>query len=335
MDKGHRITLQSYLYGIAIKASAIAILSLLLCTQAQGQSVNDLSRISPGFPVYSQYLQNGLMINPAYAGTRGVLSSLLSYRVQWMGTSGAPVIQSMSFHSPLKNDKVALGLMAQFMQYGATKSTAVYADYAYHISLKRGRLSFGLKAGTDISNTDYLGLKLIDANDPVFMSNDKPFVFPNAGAGIYYFEDRFFAGLSVPSFLGYHRTSSGSVVPFHSFSEYDFLVSGGAIFVVSPLLKIKPSFLVDYSLNKTRKLTQFDINTNFIIADLVWAGASWRLSEQVLVGIVQVQLNQQLMLGLSYDYPAGRKNTFSKGSTEFILRYEFRYKVSAANPRYF
>ena len=68
MDKGHRITLQSYLYGIAIKASAIAILSLFLCTQAQGQSVNDLSRISPGFPVYSQYLQNGLMINPATLG---------------------------------------------------------------------------------------------------------------------------------------------------------------------------------------------------------------------------------------------------------------------------
>jgi hypothetical protein len=64
-------------------------------------------------------------------------------------------------------------------------------------------------------------------------------------------------------------------------------------------------------------------------------GGSWRTSEQVAVGILQVQLNPQIMIGFSYDYPVGRMSSFSKGSTEFILRYEFGYKVSAANPRYF
>jgi hypothetical protein len=59
------------------------------------------------------------------------------------------------------------------------------------------------------------------------------------------------------------------------------------------------------------------------------------MSEQVIVAILQVQANPQLMFGFSYDYPFGRMNSYSKGSTEFILRYEFRYKVSAANPRYF
>ncbi len=313
----------------------IIILVLFSINNVYCQNILDSSRISLGFPVYSQYLQNGLMINPAYAGTRGVLSSSLSYRMQWMGTSGSPVIQSLSLHSPLKNDKVALGLIAQFMQYGVTKSTSIYADYAYHIRLRRGRISLGLKAGTDLSNTDYTSLRLIDADDPVFKTNDRPFILPNAGAGVYYFEDRFFAGLAIPSFLGYHRTNNGSVVPHHSFSDYDFLITGGALFNVSRILKIKPSFLMNYSLQDTKKLTQFDINANFIIADLLWAGSSWRVTEQVIVGIIQVQLNDQLMFGISYDYPAGRMSNFSKGSTEFILRYEFRYKVSAANPRYF
>lgn len=316
------------------KSKIVSVLFLFVFSLTSAQ-VPDSSRINLGFPVYSQYLQNGLVINPAYTGTREVLCGFLSYRMQWMGTSGSPLLQSVSFHSPMKNEKVALGIMAQFMKYGATKSTSIYGSYAYHIKLKKGKLSFGLKGGVDLSNTDYTGLLLNDQNDPVFTSNEKSLVLPNVGAGVYYFSDRLFAGLAVPSFLNYRRTSSGSIVPYHSFSQYDFLFSAGALISIAPILKFKPSVLVDYSLQNTRKLTQFDINGNFIIADLIWAGGSYRLSEQVAVGILQVQLNHQLMFGLSYDYPVGRMNSYSKGSTEFILRYEFRYKVSAANPRYF
>jgi len=308
---------------------------MLLMPVAGGQNLPDSSRINLGFPVYSQYVQNGLVINPAYTGTRGALSSFLSYRMQWMGTKGSPLLQSLSFHSPMKNEKVALGLIAQFMQYGATKSTSIYGSYGYHIRLDKGKISFGLKAGVDLSNTDYAGLLLIDQNDPVFRTNDRPLVMPNAGAGVYYFNDRVYAGLAIPTFLSYRRNSSGNVVPYHSFSQYDFLVSGGFLIPVSPLLKVKPSVLIDYSLQKTKQLNQFDLNCNFIIADLIWAGGSWRFSEQVAVAIAQVQINQQLMFGFSYDYPVGRMNSYSKGSTEFVLRYEFRYKVSAANPRYF
>ncbi len=313
----------------------ISVLVFLIFNLASAQNVPDSSRINLGFPVYSQYLQNGLVINPAYTGTREVLSSFLSYRMQWMGTNGAPLLQSISFHSPLKNDKVALGLMAQFMQYGTTKSTSIYGSYAYHIKLKKGKISFGIKGGVDLSNTDYTGLLLNDPDDPVFKTNDQSLVLPNVGAGVYYFSDRFFAGLAIPSFLNYQRTSSGSTSPYHSFDQYEFMFSAGALISIAPVLKFKPSVLIDYSLDETQGLKQFDINGNFIIADLIWAGGSWRMSEQVIVAILQVQANPQLMFGFSYDYPFGRMNSYSKGSTEFILRYEFRYKVSAANPRYF
>jgi type IX secretion system PorP/SprF family membrane protein len=221
------------------------------------------------------------------------------------------------------------------MQYGATKSSSIFAVYAYHIRVGNGKLSFGLEAGADISNTDYTGLLLANSGDPVFTTDEKPYVLPNAGAGVYYYSKRFFAGLSVPSFLSYQRTGQGSTQAYHSFSEYDFIVSAGALITFSPAFKFKPSVMVDYSMEKTKKLNQLDINGNFIIADLIWAGASWRTTEQVIVGIIQVQPTPQLMIGLSYDYPAGRMNTYSKGSTEVILRYEFGSKVSAANPRYF
>jgi len=305
-------------------------------TSVPGQSIPDSTGISLGYPVYSQYLQNGLLINPAYAGSRGSLSAFLSYRMQWMGIADAPVFQSISLNAPMKNDKVGLGIMAQFMKFGVTKSQSIYASYAYHIKLEKGKLSFGLKAGFDRSNSDYSGIKTTVPNDPVFNGNDKPYFLPNAGAGVYYFSDKLFGGVSVPSFLSYRKNSStNSVEAYHSFNNYDLIFSAGGLITFSQAFKFKPSVLIDYSLESTKGLTQFDINGNFIIGDLIWVGGSWRTSEEVVVGILQVQLNPQLMFGFSYDYPVGRMNSYSHGSSEFIFRYEFGYKVSTANPRYF
>ncbi|HKK42400.1 MAG TPA: type IX secretion system membrane protein PorP/SprF [Bacteroidales bacterium] len=314
------------------------IFTASVATVVQGQSVSDSARISLGYPVYSQYIQNGLVINPAYAGSRGALSTFLSYRMQWMGISGSPVFQSVSLHTPMKNDKVALGLLGQFMQYGFTKSTSIYASYAYRIKLGTGKISFGLKAGADMTNTVYPNNDadrfLTTPNDPVFV-NDKAWVLPNVGAGVYYFSDKIFAGMSVPAFLSYRRTATGTLEPYHSFGEYNIILTGGGLITFSDFVKFKPSMLLNYSFHDTKRINQLDINGNLILGDLIWIGGSWRTSEQVAVGILQVQINPQLMFGFSYDNPMGRMSSYSKGSSEFILRYEFGYKVSAGNPRYF
>jgi type IX secretion system PorP/SprF family membrane protein len=308
---------------------------LSAATIVKGQAGSDSMGISLGYPVFSQYLQNGLLINPAYAGTRGALSGFVSYRMQWMGIADAPVFQTISFHAPMKNDKVSLGIMGQFMKYGFTKSKSIYASYAYNIRVGPGKLSFGLKGGVDMSNTDYSGIDLTNPGDPVFTENAKSYILPNIGAGVYFYSDKLFAGVSIPQFLSYQKTGNNSVQAYHSFNDYSFIFSAGGLITFSEFLKFKPSLLINYSLKDTKKYNQIDINGNFILADLIWLGASWRTSEQVAVGILQVQINPQLMLGFSYDYPAGRMNSYSKGSSEFILRYEFGSKISAANPRYF
>lgn len=296
------------------------------------------SRISLGYPVFSQYLQNGLMINPAYTGTRGALSTFLSYRKQWMGVKGSPDIKSLSLHAPMKNDRVGLGLTGQFMTYGYTHATSVYAAYAYNVRIGRGKLSLGLKGGFDRSNSDYTNILLSTAGDPVFTTTDKPYMLPNVSAGAYYYNNRFFLGFAVPAFLSYNRTGSGGVQAYHSFNNYDLMFSAGALISFSEFFRFKPSVLIDYSMDNTIGIKQLDLNGNIILADLIWIGGSWRTTEEVAVGILQVQVNPQLMFGFSYDYPVGRKDFLSKGfngSTEFILRYEFGYKVSASNPRYF
>jgi type IX secretion system PorP/SprF family membrane protein len=300
----------------------------------KGQTTTDSKGISLGYPVYSQYLQNGLLVNPAFAGARGALSGFLSYRMQWMGIADAPVFQTISLHTPMKNDRVGLGIMAQFMQYGVTRSKSIYASYSYNIKLGEGKLAFGLRGGVDFSNTDYTGISLTDPGDPVFEENGK-YILPNIGAGVYYYTNKLFAGISIPQFLSYQKTGTNGVQAYHSFNNYDLMLTAGGLITISDFLKFKPSVLLDYSLDEAEKLKQFDINGNFILGDLLWLGASWRTTEDVAVGIIQLQLNQQLMLGFSYDYPVGNMSSFSSGSVEFILRYEFGSRISAANTRYF
>lgn len=284
--------------------------------------------------VSSQYLLNGLLINPAYAGSRGVLSTNLSYRKQWLSVAGAPESQTVSAHTMLKNDRVALAFQAQFMSFGYTKTTGLFATYAYHIRAGNGKISFGLKAGIDMANTNFSGIDLIDNTDPAFISSS--YALPNLGAGVYYYNNNYFAGLSVPWLLSYRRTADGSKYQvYQNFQNYDLLFSTGALLTFfDGFFRIKPSLLLDYSLQKSKPL-EVDINSNFIFADLIWVGGSWRISEKALVAILQMQITQQLMLGYSYDYQLGSLHNYSNGTHEIGIRYEFGYKVSASNPRYF
>ncbi len=314
------------------KRLIIFILFLISGTGLTGQSVTDPFRISLAYPVYSQYLQNGLLINPAYAGSRDALSLFASFRKQWLGVDRAPTYQTLSMHSLLKNNHVALGLTLQTLQYGYTKGTSVYADYAYHVNIGRSKLSMGLKAGFDMANSDYSGINLIDGTDGAFAGSNKYFM-PNVGAGVYFYNNKFFVGAAVPTFLSYEKSSVGKV-SLGTFTQFDVQATAGVLIKFADVLKFKPSVFVDYSLDKTKNM-RIDLNANFIICDLIWVGGSWRNSEKVAVGIFQVQVNPQMMFGFSYDYPVGAGSTYPKGSVEGSLRYEFGYKVSAANPRYF
>ena len=312
------------------------ILFIQIQILSSGQSDTGNSRINLGYPVYSQYLQNGLIINPAYAGARDALSLMSSYRKQWIGIKNAPEVYTLSLHSPLKGDKVALGLHAQYLKFGATKSYSIYSVYAYHIRFTKGMLSFGLKAGLDLSNTDYSNLHLFDPGDEAFTTTDKPYSLFNVGAGVYYSGNRFFAGVSVPTFIFYKNLGNGETQAYHSFGEYNFIATAGGLVTFSSGFKFKPSMLIDYSLHGSKKINQLDLNGNFIIADIIWIGGAYRTTEQVAVGLLQVQATPQFMFGVSFDYPVGRMNGYSiGGSPEFFIRYEFGSKVSAANPRYF
>jgi type IX secretion system PorP/SprF family membrane protein len=285
------------------------------------------------YPGFSQYLINGMVINPAYAGSRGTMSALFSMRKQWTQVAGAPVFQTASVHAPMKNNRVALGVLYNRQSFGVTVIQNLYGAYAYHIPMGNGRLSFGIQGGADISNSNYVGVYTSTPNDPAFTESISSSVLPNIGAGVYFYSNSVFLGASVPAFLSYRESGSSSGLKlYHSVQNYDMLFLAGGLITFTEEFRFKPSALVKYSLSRPLEV---DLNVNFIIADFLWLGSSYRLAEQSLIGIVELQLTQQLKLGYSYDYQTGSLSTFSNGTHEMLLRFEFGYKVSAASPRYF
>ena len=285
-------------------------------------------------PITSQYLTNGLVINPAYAGTRGALSANLSYRKQWARIEGAPQFQNLSLHSPInKKEKVALGLVAEYNTYGVTKDVGIYGFYAYSVRLGAGKLSMGAKGGVDFSNTNYNDLEFPDGNptDPL-LTGSTNYILPNFGVGFYYYTDKYFAGLSIPSILTYVTDEMDQFKVSPDYTMFKTYFSAGALLRFSDLFKVKPSMLLRYSMSEPLEV---DLNVNLIIADLVWIGGSYRIAEKAVVALLDLQLTPQLKLGYSYDYQMGHLNNYTSGTHEVSLRYEFEFSVSATSPRYF
>ena len=154
-------------------------------------------------PQYTQYVYNTISVNPAYAGSRGVLSLTGLHRSQWVGLDGAPRTQTLTINSPIgENNRVGLGFSVINDEIGPTDETYFDIDFSYTIPTSdRGKLSFGLKAGGQLLNVDFQRLTQFQINDPNFETNIDNRFRPNVGVGFYYHTDKFYLGLSAPNLL--------------------------------------------------------------------------------------------------------------------------------------
>ncbi len=284
-------------------------------------------------PIYSQYVMNGLAINPAYAGSRDVLSLSLMSRWQWVGFEGAPFTTTFSGNMPFKNKALAMGLIVINEKIGIRNNLSCFGNYAYRLRTNDGFLSFGLKAGFEMLKENSSEITT-QQPDYVFNNSDAGYFLPNFGFGVYYYNSNFFVGASIPTFLSYREKSQGNgFEAYNDIKNYNYLVSAGMLIGVNDNFKIKPSTLLRYLANSP---VQYDINCNFIFLKdgKFWLGTSYR-NKEAIVGLLEFQINTQLRLGYSYDYSIGALSKYNSGSHEIMLRYEFRYILKALNPKYF
>ena len=285
--------------------------------------------------MYSQYMFNSLAINPAYAGSRNVISATALYRNQWSGINGAPKTGTFTIDAPTNNKKIGLGMQVYNDKLGITNTTGLVLSTAYRIRMDKATLSFGLQGSVESYKADYSKVSLDEngnSNDPAFSENVNSTKF-NFGTGIYYNSDKFYFGIAVPK-LYPNRLSSNSTAATNipSKEEMHLFIITGFLFNLDENFKLKPSFLLKAVKGAP---IEGDINATLWIKDVLGVGAQYRTNADVS-GIIQIQATQQIRIGYAYDYSTTKLRNFNTGSHEIMLRYEFGFeKDKVISPRYF
>lgn len=287
--------------------------------------------------MYTHYMNNTLIVNPGYAGSRDALTITALHRSQWVGFDGGPSTQTLTAHSPVFNEHTGIGLSVLNDKIGPTNNTSAFAYYAYRMKLnEKSKLAIGLSGGVNIFQAQLSSLDLDQQTDPSFQSNINNKVTPNFGFGLYYSRERFYAGLSVPYLLQNKYSellqSDGNTLVAKEQRHYFFIA--GMLFNLSDNLAFKPTTLIKMT---PAAPVQADITASFVIAKKLLLGAMFRTGDSfgTLVGF---NVTEQFHIGYSYDWSYGLTTAkYNQGSHEVLLRYDFIFssKNQIHSPRNF
>lgn len=281
----------------------------------------------------SQYMFNKLVINPAYAGTRDALSITLVGRQQWVGIEGAPRTATFSIHSPLRNDRLGIGLYGYTDVLGPLQTSGAVGSFSYKFRWGPGKLSFGLQFGFKHMSIDWNKVTMAEDNDVAYLGQSGKNFVMDANFGLYYYTDKYYLGLSSKHLL---EQDIGTQ------ELYDDVVSNrllrhfygmaGLNITLTRNLILQPSFLAKYVKNAP---FQMDFNANLMIREVFWIGFSYR-TQRTAVFLVEVLVKNRLRIGYSYDVFLNQLAHYNKGSHELLIGFDFPvFKRRMLSPRYF
>ena len=280
--------------------------------------------------MFTQYMFNGLAINPAYAGIHEGMSASILWREQWAGFTGAPSTQTLSLHSPIGKSSASYGGMVIRDKIGVTEQIGAQASAAYRIFIDEDtRLSFGLQASMTNFRAEYIDTTT--GSDPTLANSNINEFKPNFGVGLLYHSDKYYLGLSIPQMLNqsFDQTNESS----ESQLVRHYFLTGGLVFDLNPDFKLKPNVLIKYVSGAP---IQVDLNVNLLIKEVIWVGASYRSFDSIDL-LMQLQLTPRFQLGYAYDISTSNElRSVNSGSHEIMLNYVFQLnKTRAVSPRYF
>jgi type IX secretion system PorP/SprF family membrane protein len=293
-------------------------------------------------PLFTQYMFNETFINPAYVGSREDIAATLLYRNQWVGMEGAPKTQTFSVHAPLYKRRLGMGLAVMNETIGVSHQLGIYGNVAYRLLFPNSVLSFGLQGGFINDEEKYSELITITQGDNQFANDVRKLFIPNAGFGIYYYKDKFYAGLSVPrlfenrivpSFSNNETLPTGMIVKnTGNLKTWHYYLTTGCVFDLDEDLKFKPSIMVKAVQHAP---VEMDVTVNFLSKDFLWMGFSYRTGDAI-AALIGMQISKQFRIGYSYDYTLSKLQKYNGGSHELTLGYDFSFdKKKVISSRYF
>ncbi|KRD09179.1 hypothetical protein ASE21_15165 [Flavobacterium sp. Root901] len=278
----------------------------------------------------TQYMYNTIIINPAYAGSRDVLSVCGLYRSQWAGLDGAPKTSTFSINGPINKSSLGIGISFINDRIGPTNENNLSADLSYTVSTSETfKLSFGIKGSVNLFSLDLSKLNPDIQDDPEFQNFNNKFS-PNVGAGIYLHSDKAYIGFSVPGFIETNHYNDNDTAIYKD--KINYYLIGGYVFTIDPYktMKFKPAFLLKIVEGAP---LQADLSGSFMYLDKFVLGAAYRWGASIS-SMAGFQINDALYIGYGYDFDTNKLSNYNSGSHEIFLRYEF-FKQNRSPVRFF
>lgn len=345
----------------------------LLIVLIGGISIGQL--FSQQDPMFTKYMFNSQVFNPAYAASKDFLSVNILYREQWLGLNQsvggssfkyAPTTQTLTLQSPI-GKRVSIGATLINDRIGARSSTTANAVYAYHFPFAKGELSIGLQMGLINWRADWSRLNFRDPqfSDPIYAETNPTRIVPNVGVGLYYYAPKFYAGFSIPHVIEnelrdfIREIDEDNNRNGDKFYRHYYFMTGAAIELAGKSLIFKPSlliknvgFLSDFAANQQTLAqvgapTEFDIDFSLFFNEVFWLGVSYRSAFEVPAFggesstdsadiWFSFYLNNGMRIGAAYDFTLSAIGNSTNGTFELMLGYDLDYKVRKVHtPRYF
>lgn len=297
-------------------------------------------------PQFSQYIFNGLHVNPGYAGYKGEPYIQSTYRSQWMDFPGAPKTFTVTADLSANEGTMGFGVSLLSDQLGPTRTTTGLVTYAYRIQTgQKGFLGLGASVGVSEYMVDGDELDPNDPNDPEIPGGRINLFTPNLNTGLFYNTDRFYAGFSVYNMIGKKALEKEDIAL--AYHDFHFYLTAGAMFELSGQVDFKPSFLVKQVKGAP---TNYDLNGMFLFFDRLWLGASYRSNVNIwadeldenlsnrnaVAALIEIFATDRLRLGYAYDHNLNALQDYKHNSHEFSVGfYMIPRTATMKNQRWF
>ena len=292
---------------------------------------------SQQLPLYSQYMMNSFLLNPAVAGNDGLTSFSLTAREQWLGFENSPRTVAISGQSRIlkssqisrrrpvrrrptlmsRDGNVGLGGYVFNDRNGVIDRTGIQGTYSYHIWMNQNQLSFGVSLTAFQLKLDERNSVLHNENDPLLNGSKNTLFVPDANMGVYFSNPNYYVGLSSAQLLqSALKFGSDGYKDFKMLRHY-YLMAGYGFFLDNGLT-IEPSVMVQATFESQ---VQADVNMRMYYRDDYWGGISYRTSGAlIMMGGVKVD---RYYFGYAFDYSLSSIRKHSFGSHEIMASVKF------------
>ncbi|MFW5766936.1 MAG: type IX secretion system membrane protein PorP/SprF [Bacteroidota bacterium] len=276
-------------------------------------------------PLYSQYMFNRMLLNPAVTGSEQGIPISLAARQQWVGIENAPSTQVLSAHTLLNNGTMGVGGMIYSDRFGTENRIGIQGNYAYFLPVfDDSNLGFGLSFQMFQYQLDYRDMVALDENDPAISTYSRESSWlPETDFGLYLYNDRYFAGLSANQMIELPVRIGGEEVELNRLARHYHLM-GGYKFDLQNDFEIEPSALIKGTFQTP---FQFDLNVRGIYQEYYWLGVSYRTDGNI-VGMLGMKY-EQIDFGLAVDFATSSIRSYQSGSFELFVKYTIPKKPNS------